>query len=369
MRLLVASHAGVSRRRGAWRVFERVGELVSRLDSLGWEVTLLARSQTFEEATHALPDSVRIVRPRTLAGVVAALRADAILALMPAPASAVAAALFGRRCVMYAGGSWELRADFARRRVPLERLATRRAAVVVAHGFLLQDHFARRARRVVPAVPHVNAEVADRLLRDPPLRRGDESVRVLFVGGLKREKGVLDVLAAARALPHVEFRLVGAPKQKDMAREAEAAAAELRNVSLLEYAPWERLRDEYRRANVLALPSHSEGFPRVVYEGAAFGLAPVVTPVGGLPAVLVHRRSGLFVPVAGAAALAAAIGELAQDQRLRAELAAGARAAVAPLFAGGDAARQLDRLLRAVCQPESANASRSPVQSPPNAAA
>jgi glycosyltransferase involved in cell wall biosynthesis len=78
--------------------------------------------------------------------------------------------------------------------------------------------------------------------------------------------------------------------------------------------------------DVFVLPSTKrEGLARSLIEAMAYGVAPVVTDCGGSPELVQHGVSGLVVPVADAAALAAAIRMLHDDAALRARLGAGAR--------------------------------------------
>src|SRR5688572_22998539 len=68
-----------------------------------------------------------------------------------------------------------------------------------------------------------------------------------------------------------------------------------------------------------------ESLARSLIEVMAYGVAPIVTDCGGSPELVQHGASGLVVPVADAAALAAAIRTLHDDPALRAKLGAGAR--------------------------------------------
>ena len=78
--------------------------------------------------------------------------------------------------------------------------------------------------------------------------------------------------------------------------------------------------------DMFVLPSTKrEGLARSLIEAMAYGVAPVVTDCGGNPELVQHGINGLVVPVADAAALAAAIRTLHEDPALRARLGAAAR--------------------------------------------
>jgi glycosyltransferase involved in cell wall biosynthesis len=63
---------------------------------------------------------------------------------------------------------------------------------------------------------------------------------------------------------------------------------------------------------------------RAIVEGMALGLPVVAAEVGGIPAVVAPGETGWLVPPDDAAALAAALIELASDEPLRIKLGAAA---------------------------------------------
>ena len=77
-------------------------------------------------------------------------------------------------------------------------------------------------------------------------------------------------------------------------------------------------------AHVIASASEKEGWGLTVLEAAACGTPAVVTDVPGLRDAVRDGETGLLVPPGDAAAMAAAIGGLLEDQALRERLAAGA---------------------------------------------
>jgi glycosyltransferase involved in cell wall biosynthesis len=141
-----------------------------------------------------------------------------------------------------------------------------------------------------------------------------------FVGRLVAEKGVKELLLAARAVrrrfPAVRFLMVGA---HDAERPDHLAPADLAHlVDGLEGAcvftgVREDMPELYAAMDVFALPSYREGFPRSPMEAAAMNVPCVVTDVRGCRQVVAHGRNGLLVPVGVSSALAEALLALLED--------------------------------------------------------
>ncbi len=96
-----------------------------------------------------------------------------------------------------------------------------------------------------------------------------------------------------------------------------------------------------RDADLLVLPSLTEGLPNILLEAAAARRACVATNVGGNPEVIEDGISGLLVPPADPVALAEAITSLISDDRSRRDFGARARAVVVERFRFDIQARRL----------------------------
>jgi glycosyltransferase involved in cell wall biosynthesis len=356
MRLIIASHVPLAPSSdGAWLAFHGVAEVAEGLAARGWRTTVLGRAVAMEPASRAVEGGVSVVAVAPRAGVWrdwweaarAAAGADAALIFMPSLACALLAAIMGPRAIVYAGGAWGLRDDFPRRRALLERVVARRARALVVSGHGLLEYFRPLASRVELTVPLVTSEVRERFQGPPPARVRDEPLRVLFVGWINAKKGVRELLDAVADVPEATCRIVGPADDEAMAELVRTRAAEGGRLQYAGYVDWPELGEHYSWANVLALPSHSEGFPRVAFEATAYGLALVLTPVGGIPARLRSEHEALLVPASDREALRGALERL-RDAELRGRLAHSAHAALAGAFTEPDAAAKFDRILREI---------------------
>jgi len=95
---------------------------------------------------------------------------------------------------------------------------------------------------------------------------------VLFVGKLEVRKGIWELLAVAKALPDIRFRIVGwGPEERAVRREASP------NVEFVDIVTNGNLAPEFSRASIFLLPSRAEGSPMALLEAMASGCAVVCT--------------------------------------------------------------------------------------------
>jgi glycosyltransferase involved in cell wall biosynthesis len=159
-----------------------------------------------------------------------------------------------------------------------------------------------------------------------------ETIGALFLGRLIDRKGVFDLVDALAGL-HAAHRsrlrvTLAGHGDADAVRHAVTAA---RLDGVVDVRTWigPDERDELlAAAQILLLPSWWEGLPMSVLEGMAWGLCPVVTPVGGLATLVRDGDNGVVVPVGDPPALTAALDKLLSDDEVRARTGARAREAV-----------------------------------------
>jgi teichuronic acid biosynthesis glycosyltransferase TuaC len=129
---------------------------------------------------------------------------------------------------------------------------------------------------------------------------------IVYAGRLVPEKGLRELLDAMRALtsshPRSELVLIGdGPQRGEL--EASIARDLAGRVRLVGAQPPENVAAWMAAADVVTLPSYSEGHPNVLVEALACGRPVVATPVGGIPEV-VDESCSILVPPRDAAALA-----------------------------------------------------------------
>lgn len=170
---------------------------------------------------------------------------------------------------------------------------------------------------------------------------------LLHVGSFSAEKnheGLLRIFHRAReSTPHLHLVLVGDGPLRERV-EVKAGPA----VSFL------GTRDDVPRlmsgADLLMLPSHTEGIPGVILEAAVQALPCVAYDVGGVAEAVDHGRTGMLVPHGQEREAAQVVTDLSQDRSRLSELGVGARALVRQRYDIRRSADAFERALRELCR-------------------
>jgi glycosyltransferase involved in cell wall biosynthesis len=148
---------------------------------------------------------------------------------------------------------------------------------------------------------------------------------LVTLGRFGRRKGHEVLLRAAAAVPARpwELLLLG---DGDLEQECRALAGTLGLGTRARFLGFQDDTLPYLlAADVVVIPSYSEGIPRALLEGMVAGLAPVASDIGGVREVLEAPRYGLTFPAGDVGALAACLDELWSTPRRRQELGRRAR--------------------------------------------
>jgi glycosyltransferase involved in cell wall biosynthesis len=206
------------------------------------------------------------------------------------------------------------------------RLFRRQDVRIVANGGELRAHYGSAPGRTV-----VSSTIRDEdILSVKRCRTAGEPFRVLYVGYIRHEKGI-DLLFEAfsrvlDAIPDAELEIVGAEDGGSpcMSAAFDTALAALTQRGTVRFLGHRNFGPElfrcYADADVLVVPSRTEGTPRVLVEARAFGCPVVGTAVGGIPTSIADGVDGLLIPPENSLALADAILQVAQNHELRDQL-------------------------------------------------
>jgi glycogen synthase len=202
-----------------------------------------------------------------------------------------------------------------------ERLAVERADRVIAVSEQMRAditaHFRVDPDRVVVIHNGVDAAAFARTERGEALAR--HGVRVpyaLFVGRISEQKGIFQLLEAARGLPAgVQLVLcASSPDTPELLARLEAAVAgrpEIRWINAM--LPVPEVVQLYSHAAVFVCPSIYEPFGLINLEAMACGTPVVASRVGGIPEVVVDGETGWLVAPGDPAELGGALRHALDD--------------------------------------------------------
>lgn len=132
---------------------------------------------------------------------------------------------------------------------------------------------------------------AEEMTSNPSVR--GEIKRVIYVGGVTKDKGCDTIIEVAKEFSDIEFRLVG--KQSE---EIVELAKQVNNVVLTGTKDNRGVREEFVNADVFMFLSHfyGEGFSNALAEAMGFGLPCIVTNWAA-NADMIEDKGGMVVPV------------------------------------------------------------------------
>jgi glycosyltransferase involved in cell wall biosynthesis len=293
------------------------GEVAEALRALGIPVTILALPPLRPWGLRAAGRSLRTLRSLLVATGVHLVHTH------------------GSRGTLYAGLAarrsrvpviWHVR--IAERDPWLDGLLLRLSTRIIAISTAVKSRFDGRRQAEKVRVVYNGVDPTYWASSEPRARTGAPPT-VLCVGRLSPQKGQATLLQAIplvrRRVPSVRVLFVGA----DVAGEAErlrGLADRLGVGDVVEFRRWmPDPRPAFAEADLIALPSRSEGFGRVLVEAAFLAIPAVASRVGGIPEVVADGQTGLLVPPDDPAALAQALTTLLADPERRHAMGQAAR--------------------------------------------
>ena len=229
----------------------------------------------------------------------------------------------------------------------MERITCLCATKVIPEGdgvkaTLLREHITRKPMAKIHNgnINGIDLEHYDRteqvMARATEIRNGSDEFTFIFIGRMVRDKGINELVAAFERLnqeiPTTKLLLVG--KFED---ELDPILPETKQMieknPKIEFVGYQNdVRPYLAAADVAVLPSYREGFPNVVIQAGAMGLAQIVTDINGCNEIIIDGRNGVIIPKQNEQALYEAMHKLATDMNLTTQMAASARELVASRY-------------------------------------
>lgn len=175
-------------------------------------------------------------------------------------------------------------------------------------------------------LPEEMVKVFPNFLPDAELSRVREvkrfGGRCVFLGQIKAEKGVFDIIEALAGRKDRSCDFYGELTQRygsDFLRKIEGAE-NLRYRGVLDH---ERVIDTIKKYDILLLPTRhiGEGMPAVILEAFAAGVPVVATDWMAIPEMVADGKRGLLVKQSSPEEIAAAVDRLAADGALYGRIA------------------------------------------------
>ena len=170
----------------------------------------------------------------------------------------------------------------------------------------------------------------------------DDIRNVIYVGRVRIEKGIAELLQMAALYPNICFTVIGSVDEE--AQELERPA----NVAFLGEQEHGYIAEALAKADVFLFPSHSEGFSIALLEAMAAGLPVVATDVGANRDML-EQKGGILVSVQAPKEIAAAIAQM-ESKEVRTAMARFNRDKVATRYSTEAVLKKLVEVYAAVKQ-------------------
>ena len=164
----------------------------------------------------------------------------------------------------------------------------------------------------------------------------DESILLLFLGRLNRDKGVLDLAIAVKNLylknlkKKIELLIIG-PDEENIKQQIELICKDyINDIHFMDFT------DEPEKfmaaADIFCLPSYREGFGMAALEAGACALPTVASRIYGLTDAVSENETGLFHAPGDIKGIETAIVKLVNDKNLRLEMGSKGRERTKNLF-------------------------------------
>jgi glycosyltransferase involved in cell wall biosynthesis len=162
----------------------------------------------------------------------------------------------------------------------------------------------------------------------------DDCVIFLFIGRVKKEKGISELVQAFKNVSEqhsdVALLIVG-PDEEGLKNELISRLETCKEI--VRFIDFTKMPERYMAASdIFVLPSYREGFGSVIIEAASSGLPSIGSNIYGLSDAIKDKQTGFLVPVRSSKLLEEAMLKLSKNDKLRNEMGSNARKRAIYLF-------------------------------------
>jgi glycosyltransferase involved in cell wall biosynthesis len=201
--------------------------------------------------------------------------------------------------------------------------------------FLIKENILSRKSSIVLGKGSISGVDIDRFLPSKTHRSfirkqlniSNNCLMFLFVGRLKKEKGVFELIKAFKNISinhnNLALLIVGPDEEKLKKKLMEHSES---CKELIRFVDFTKIPEQYMAASdVFVLPSYREGFGSVVIEAASCGLPSIGSNIYGLRDAIKLKETGLLVPARSSILLEKAMLKLINNNELRNKMGLNAR--------------------------------------------
>jgi glycosyltransferase involved in cell wall biosynthesis len=189
--------------------------------------------------------------------------------------------------------------------------------------------------------------------------RGDRPFTVGFVGRLVEQKNPRLFVEVMQQLPGVHGVLGGGGPLFDAIRQEIAAKGMSARIEMTGELQHADVLQALCRIDVLVMTSLWEGLPALLLEAMYLGVPVVSVPVGGVPEIVEHGRTGLLSTGSDGAELAALVRQLRDDPEKLAAIFLAARSQVQGKFLESQMVESVAVIYRELLSTKTGNRTRA----------
>lgn len=202
-------------------------------------------------------------------------------------------------------------------------------------NFLINEKIVTKKSSIVLGKGSISGVDLNRFLPSKKYRRSirkqlkinDKFLIFLFVGRIKKEKGIFELIRAFNDISkdHDNLALLIVGHDEENLKHELIEHSKFSN-KIIKFIDFTKTPEQYMAASdVFILPSYREGFGSVVIEAAACGLPSIGSNIYGLSDAIEEDKSGFLVPARSYILLKKAMLKLINNNELRYEMGLNAR--------------------------------------------